>query len=112
MKASQAATASALVSAIQISCRLRFAFDCWLFGSLLRVFALLCTRAALLSGCRPDLADRLPEPESAIGHGELGRDRQAASLQVEQQLAPVLRAFPHAVSKSASSKSPVETPLK
>ena len=33
-----------LVSAIQISCRARLAFDCWLFGSLLRTLAVLCTQ--------------------------------------------------------------------
>jgi hypothetical protein len=36
MKASNAASASLLVSAIQISCNDRLAFGCWLFGSLLR----------------------------------------------------------------------------
>ena len=44
MKASNASSASFLVSAIQISCSARFAFDCWLFGSLLSTLAVLCTQ--------------------------------------------------------------------
>jgi hypothetical protein len=36
-------SASSLVSAIQISCSARLAFECWLFGSLLRILAVLCT---------------------------------------------------------------------
>src|SRR5882724_8528310 len=44
MKASNAASASLLVSAIQISCNARLAFGCWLFGSLLRTLAVLCTQ--------------------------------------------------------------------
>src|SRR5215510_13048882 len=43
-KASKAASASVLVSAIQISCSARLAFGCWLFGSLLRTLAVLCTQ--------------------------------------------------------------------
>src|SRR5262245_20365625 len=44
MKASKAASASFLVSAIQISCSARLALGCWLFGSLLRTLAVLCTQ--------------------------------------------------------------------
>src|SRR5204862_4142975 len=44
MKASNAASATLLVSAIQISCNDRLAFGCWLFGSLLRTLAVLCTQ--------------------------------------------------------------------
>src|SRR6266851_2179366 len=44
MKASNAASASLLVSAIQISCSDRLAFGCWLFGNLLRTLAVLCTQ--------------------------------------------------------------------
>jgi hypothetical protein len=43
-KASNAARSSFLVSAIQISCSGRLAFDCWLFGSLLRMLAVLWTQ--------------------------------------------------------------------
>ena len=42
-KASKAASASLLLSAIQISCRARLAFDCWLFGSFFSTLAVLCT---------------------------------------------------------------------
>src|SRR2546429_6740115 len=44
MKASNATSASFLVSAIQISCSARLAFACWLLGSLLRTLAVLCTQ--------------------------------------------------------------------
>ena len=42
-KASRAATASFLVSAIQISCSARLALVCRRFGSLFRMLAVLCT---------------------------------------------------------------------
>src|SRR4030088_3058176 len=44
MKASKAASASLFVSAIQIACKARLAFACWLFGSLFKMFAVLCTQ--------------------------------------------------------------------
>src|ERR1700720_1266370 len=44
MKASNAARASFLVSAIQISWSARLAFDCWLLGSLFKTLAVLCTQ--------------------------------------------------------------------
>src|SRR5437868_5932832 len=44
MKASNASSAAALVSAIQISCNARLAFGCWLFGNLAITFAVLCTQ--------------------------------------------------------------------
>ena len=44
MKVSKALSASLLVSAIQMSWRARFAFDCWLLGSLFKTFAVLCTQ--------------------------------------------------------------------
>ena len=50
--------------------------------------------AALLSRRRPNLAERLPETQPSVGNRELRCGRQAATLQIEQQLAPVLRAFP------------------
>src|SRR6266704_1053468 len=43
-KASKARSASFLVSAIQISCSARLAFDCWLYGNLFRTLAVLCTQ--------------------------------------------------------------------
>ncbi len=56
--------------------------------------------AALLARRRPDLAERLPEAERAVGDGELRGDRQTAPLQIEQQLAPVLRALAGAVGEA------------
>src|SRR5436190_11019008 len=44
MKASNAASASFLVSAIQISWSARLAFDCWLLDSLFKTLAVLCTQ--------------------------------------------------------------------
>src|SRR6266404_3354623 len=44
MKASNASSAAALISAIQISCNARLAFGCWLFGNLAITFAVLCTQ--------------------------------------------------------------------
>jgi len=53
--------------------------------------------AALLAGCRPHLAERLPEPERAprfregrLGDRNLRRSCQAATLQIEQQITPRL----------------------
>ena len=56
--------------------------------------------AALLARFRPHLAERLPEPESAIGGGEFRRDRQATPLQIEQQGAPVVSALARAVGEA------------
>src|SRR5450631_4669934 len=44
MKASNASSAAALVSAIQISCNARLVFGCWLFGNLASTLAVLCTQ--------------------------------------------------------------------
>src|SRR5271166_2581901 len=85
MKASNAASASLLVSAIQISCNARLAFGCWLFGSLLRTLAVLCTQQRC---------------SRAVGDGEFGRDRQTSVLQIEQQFTPILRALARAVGKA------------
>src|SRR3954451_21501120 len=100
MKASNAASASLFVSAIQISCNDRLAFGCWLFGSLLRTLAVLCTQQRLLACGRPQLAERLPKAKRAIGDGEFGRDRQTSVLQIEQQFTPILRAFARTVGKA------------
>jgi hypothetical protein len=43
-KASNPASASAFVKAIQSSCKARLAFGCFLFGSLASTFAVLCTQ--------------------------------------------------------------------
>jgi len=49
-----------------------------------------CHPAALLAGCRPHLAERLSEPERAIGGRNLRHSCQAATLQIEQQITPRL----------------------
>src|SRR5262252_1895767 len=99
MKASKAASASFLVSAVQMSCSARLAFGCWLVGSLLRTLAVLCTpqRAARLG---PYLFDRLPESERAIGDRELGANRQPTPLQIEEQFPPRLRTLTHTVGEA------------
>ena len=56
--------------------------------------------ASLLTGLGPDLADRLPEAERAIGDGDLGRHRQTPALEIEQQGAPVVSALARAVDKA------------
>src|SRR6478609_4762242 len=96
MKASNAISASALVSAIQISCNDRLAFGCWLFGSLLRTLAALCTQQR----CSWQVGQTSPsafQNPSAIGHRDLGCDGETSVLQVDQQFAPVLRALAGAV---------------
>src|SRR5216110_891409 len=99
MKASNASSASLLVSAIQISCSDRLAFGCWLFGSLLRMLAVLCTqqRCSRVVG---QLAERLPEAKRTVGDGEFGRDDQTSVLQIEQQFTPILRALARAVGEA------------
>ena len=52
--------------------------------------------AALMPGRRRDLLQRLPEAERPVAGGQLGRDGQAARLEVNQQLPPALRALAHA----------------
>jgi hypothetical protein len=70
-----------LVSPIQIFWSARWAFDCQLFGSLLKTLALLCTQQ-LHAGLRPRVLDRLPEAERGVS--EL-RHRKATPLQVWPQ---------------------------
>jgi hypothetical protein len=44
-----------------------------------------------------DLAQRLPESERTVAGGQLGRDHEAAALEIEQHFAPRLGALPVAV---------------
>src|ERR1700716_1657502 len=100
MKASNAASASLLVSAIQISCNDRLAFGCWLFGSLLRTLAVLCTQqrcSRVVGHSSPSAFQKARRP---AGEGELGRARQPSVLQIEQQSPPILRAFAPAVGEA------------
>src|SRR5215510_4840092 len=64
MKVSNAAKASAFVSAIQISCKSRLAFGCWLIGSLASTFAVLCTqqRCSRIFGHTSPVAFQKPRP--------------------------------------------------
>jgi hypothetical protein len=55
---------------------------------------------ALLARFRPDLTSGLPEPECAIGDGEPRRHVEPAPLQIEQQIAPVLRALAGAIGEA------------
>src|SRR5271156_4488001 len=67
MKPLNAASASDLVSAIQISCNERLAFACRLFGSLFKTFAVLCTqqRCARVFGHTSSTAFQKPRAPSA-----------------------------------------------
>jgi len=56
--------------------------------------------AALLARFRPDLANRLPETEPAVGDCQLGRPFQPAPLQIEQQITPIVGTFPGAVGEA------------
>ncbi len=100
MKASNANSAAALVSTIQISCNARLAFGCWLFGNLASTIRGLVHPAALLARFRPDLAGRLPEPECAVGDDEPRRHVEPAPLQIEQQIAPDVRALAGAIGEA------------
>ena len=91
MKVWNASSATALVSAIQISCNARLAFGCRLLGSLASTFAVMCTQQRCLR-LRPDRGG-FPEPERTIGDDEPRRHFGPAPLQVEQQIAPALRAL-------------------
>src|SRR5258708_1282597 len=56
--------------------------------------------AALLARFRPDLAGGLPEPECAIGDDEPRGRIEPAPLQIEQQIAPVVRALAGAIGEA------------
>jgi len=73
---------------------------CRLFGILFQDVRGLVHPAALLAGCQPYLAERLPEPERAIGDRNLRRRCQAATLQIEQQITPQLGALANTIGKA------------
>jgi len=56
--------------------------------------------AALAATLRPHFLDRLPKAERAVGDRELGRYRESAALQVEQQVLPGLRTLAHTVDQA------------
>src|SRR6266478_4990173 len=78
MKASNAASASLLVSAIQISCNARLAFGCWLFGSLLRTLAVLCTQqrcSRVVGHSSPSAFQKPSAPSATASSGATARPR-------------------------------------
>src|SRR5947199_5664784 len=97
MKASNASSAATLVSAIQISCSARRLLAFRQLGEHVRG---LVHPAALLARFRPDLTGRLPEPECAIGDDELRGHVEPAPLEIEQQIAPVLRVLAGTIGES------------
>jgi hypothetical protein len=54
----------------------------------------------LLAGAAEHLAQRRPEPECSVSDGQFRGAGEATALQIEQQLAPALRAFAVAVGKA------------
>src|SRR5215204_1748690 len=50
---------------------------------------------ALVPGAGKDLLDRLPEAEGTVANREVGRDIKPTPLDVDEKLAPALRALPH-----------------
>src|SRR5206468_11166883 len=88
MNAANASPTATLVSAMQISCSARRLLAFRQLGEHVRG---LVHPAALLARFRPDLTGRLPEPECAIGDNELRGHVEPAPLEIEQQIAPVLR---------------------
>ena len=80
MKASKALSASFLVSAIQISWRARFAFECWLLGSLLSTLAVLCIQQRWLRVRGHTSSIAFQKPSAPSSDGEFGRDRQARAV--------------------------------
>src|SRR5207248_7458234 len=87
-KASKAASASFLVSAIQISCSARLAFDCWLFGSLLSTLAVLCTqqRCPRVLGHTSSSACQNPSaPSATASSGPIDSPRRFRSTSSSRQ---------------------------
>ena len=54
----------------------------------------------------PDLAEHDPNKNRAFGNDQLRRDRETATLEAEQKLAPVLRAFPSSSAQPINSLRP------
>ena len=83
MKASKALSAWFLVSAIQISWRARFAFECRLLGSLLSTLAVLCTQQRWLRvrGHTSSIAFQKPSAPSAMASS--GANREPAPFEIK-----------------------------
>ena len=78
----------------------RLALGCWLFGSLFSTFAVLCTqqRCSRVVGHTSPSAFQKPSAPSATASS--GATAKPSPLQIEQQLAPVLRALARAVGEA------------
>src|SRR3954471_16864028 len=63
------------------------------FRHLVEQIGRLVKPAALVARSGIDLIKGLPEPECAIADRDLGRNGEAASLQIDQKLAPALGAL-------------------
>src|SRR5438552_3382852 len=88
MKASYAASARLLVSAIQISCSDRLAFVCWLFGSLLRTLAVLCTQqrcSRVVGHSSPSAFQKPSAPSATASSGAMTRPRFCKSSRSSRQ---------------------------
>ena len=82
MKASKATSASVFVSAIQISCKARLALACWLFGSLFRTLAVLCTQqrcSRVLGHTSPSAFQKPSAPSATASSGAIASPRRFRS---------------------------------
>src|SRR5712672_604748 len=95
MKASNASSAAALVSAIQISCNARLAFGCWLFGNLASTLAVLCTqqRCSRVFGQTSPAAFQNPSaPSAMVSRGGTSSPRRFRSSSRSRQSCALSRA--------------------
>src|SRR6266446_2460060 len=95
MKASNAASASLLVSAIQISCNDRLALGCWLFGNLLRTLAVLCTQqrcSRVVGHSSPSAFQKPSAPSATASSGATTRPRLCKSSSSSRQSCALSRA--------------------
>src|SRR5207245_857915 len=95
MKASNAASASLLVSAIQISCDDRLALGCWLFGNLLRTLAVLCTQqrcSRVVGHSSPSAFQKPSAPSATASSGATTRPRLCKSSSSSRQSCALSRA--------------------
>jgi hypothetical protein len=109
-KPSKAASASFLVSAIQISWSGRLALGCWLFGS----YSAHWRSCAPSSAGHAFLATLLREPLEAqrpVSDRNLGADHKAAALQIKEELPPRLDWPEHFTASRFCSSSMSPTPI-
>ena len=76
------------------------ALECWLFGSLLKTLAVLCTqqRWPRVFGHTSSIACQKPSAPSATG--EFRRHGKPTPFQIKEQLLPGLRTLAHAVDQA------------